>query len=146
MGYVAVVGSSISGTTASNYCCTSRDRDCVSWNRDEDGNRTSCARWGPWYCTSTSSASISGSITTGSNFVYINGTSVATKGSQTSESASSCRYPDLSNGSGSGTGTVSQGSNFVYVGGNPIAERGHNVNTHSGSGSITSANSFVYVA
>ena len=80
------------------------------------------------------------------NFVYINGTSVATKGSQTSESASSCRYPSLSNGSGSGTGTVSQGSNFVYVGGNPIAERGHNVNTHSGSGSITSANSFVYVA
>lgn len=144
---VARLNDSISGTTASNYCCTNITRDswqvCVEW--DENGN---CIRWetryGSYYCNRYSSTSITGQITSNvSNNVYVNGRPVAFVGSVTSEQASTCAYPNYSPGPGSGNGTISGGSSKIFVNGKRLARQGDAVTPHSGTATITTGSSNV---
>jgi len=106
-----------------------------------------------WY----SNALINGTVTSGSNNVFVNGKAVACVDSQTSENwtADPMPYPhyggwiiEVTPGtSGSGTGTVSIGNpNNVFVNGKSVATIRSQVTTHLGSNTmidIGSSNVFI---
>ena len=77
---------------------------------------------------------ITGTISSGSNNVFINGQKAAFRGSSTNESDA---YD-------TGAGSVSGGSDSVFVNGMPIARIGDGVTTHNGTGTVTGGSSTVF--
>ncbi|MCM3274155.1 PAAR domain-containing protein [Paenibacillus elgii] len=133
MAQVALVGSTISGTTGGQHCRQTYYYSC------------NCGPFGCSTCTgyNYSSATISGSVSSGATRVFVNGVQVAINGSRTNENATCpSGYDNIGGSSGSGSVTASRN---VYINGTAIACNGDNVTHFQGTGSITSGASNVMI-
>lgn len=136
MAGAARVGDTITGMTTGTHHYHYED-NCWEepvWNEDgtHSGYTTVC---GDPILVYDPAVPITGTITTGSSNVYIDGRKAAFVGSTTSESDA---YD-------SGTGVVSGGSTKVYINGNRAARNGDTVTPHSGTASINSGSSQVFI-
>lgn len=85
------------------------------------------------HINSHSPGDLTGTITTGSDFMKLNGDPVALVGSETYE-VDNC---------GTGVGTVATGSEFIKVNKIPVARVGDEINPHNGYANITTGSDFV---
>lgn len=77
---------------------------------------------------------LSGTISNGSNNVFINGQPAAIVGSSTNET--DCCGP--------GSGSITSGSSNVFINGIPLARIGDNISPHNGNAKISSGSSNVF--
>jgi hypothetical protein len=145
---VAYDGLNIQQSIASGYISYTyrvwddRFREICDTIYDEEGNPIGedCYWVGGWrYFNDTADAIVNGSVIASSNGVYVNGSSVVTTSSNTSENWVSTplksEVVSVSPGtSGSGVGTVTFGnSSKVFANGSLVATNGSMVTTHLGT-------------
>lgn len=131
MAGVAYKGASINSVTASGHVPTRYWNSGYCNLYDDDGN---CINYiSGYYSNSSASATINGSISSGSSNVYVNGNQVARAGDSTTET-DTANVPsgwDKNGGDSGGSGSVSGGVSGVYVNSNRIAVIGSSVSTHA---------------